>query len=123
MNKLLVSLFASAFALVAIPAFADDSTMKPLSKMETQEAKAARAEAKAKWDKMTPEQQAATKKAAKAKKQADLTALESIANDNMSYDAKQGAKEAAASKAQPKPTAGERQQMGTTMDKKASSGQ
>jgi len=47
MNKLLVALFAGAFAF-AIPAFADDSDIKPLSKMQTDEAKAARAAAKAK---------------------------------------------------------------------------
>ena len=123
MNKLLVALFAGTVALVAMPVFADDSDMKPLSKMETDEAKAARAAAKAKWDKMTPEQQAAAKKAAKAKKQTELTALESVAQESDKYNAAQGAKEAAASKAQPVPTKQEKQQYGTTMDKKASSGQ
>jgi len=123
MNKLLVALFASAFTLVAMPVFADDNDMKPLSKMETQEAKAARAAAKAKWDAMTPEQQAATRKASKAKKQSELTALEAVAQEGDKYNAAQGAKDAAASKALPVPTKQERQQYGTTMDKKASSGQ
>lgn len=123
MNKLLVALFASAFTLVAMPAFADDSSMKPLSKMDTQEAKAAREAAKAQWAKMTPEEQAAAKKTAKAKKQKDLTALEAVAQESDRYNAAQGAKDTAASKAQPVPTKQERQQYGTTMDKKASSGQ
>ena len=49
MNKLLVALCASAFALGSVSALAGN-TMKPLSKMETQEAKAAKDAAKAKWD-------------------------------------------------------------------------
>jgi hypothetical protein len=122
MNKLLVALFASAFALVAMPAFADDSDMKPLSKMETQEAKAARAAAKAKWATMTPEEQAAIKKGAAAKNRDSWTAIEHVSS-GIVYDTKKGAKDAAASKAQPAPTAKEKQQYGTTMDKKASSGQ
>ena len=61
MNKLIVALCASAFAFGSVSAMADSggSDMKPLSKMETEEAKAARAAAKAKWDAMTPEKQAA----------------------------------------------------------------
>lgn len=122
MNKLLIALMASAFALGSAGVLADDSDMKPLSKMETQEAKAARDAAKAKWAKMTPEQQAATKKAAQAKNRDSWTAIEEVSS-GIDYNAKQGAKDAAASKAQPKPTAAERQQYGTQMDKKASSGQ
>jgi hypothetical protein len=122
MNKLIVALCASAFAFGSVSALAGND-MKPLSKMETQEAKAAREAAKAKWAKMTPDEQAAAKKAARAKKQADLTALDTVANSNMSFDAAQAKKDAAASKAQPVPTKQERQQMGTSMDKKASSGQ
>jgi hypothetical protein len=124
MNKLLVAFFASVFVLVAAPAFAQpDNDMRPLSKMETNDAKAARAAAKAHWAKMTPEEQAAAKKAARARKQSELTALDEMANPQMMYNAKQGAAEAAASKAQPVPTKAERQQYGTTMDKKDSSGQ
>ena len=122
MNKLIVALCASAFAFGSVSALAGND-MKPLSKMETQEAKAAREAAKAKWDKMTPEQQAAAKKAARAKKLQDATALDMVANENMQLDTAQAKKDAAASKAQPAPTAAQRQQMGTTMDKKASSGQ
>ena len=108
MNKLLATLFASAFAVMSTAVLADDSSLMPLSKMDTQQAKQARTDAKAKWDKMTPEEQAAAKKAARTKKQSDLTALDAVASENMKYDAKQGSKEAAAAKAQPKPTKEER---------------
>jgi hypothetical protein len=117
MNKLLVALFASGFALVAMPAFADDSSLMPLSKMDTQQAKAARAAAKAQWAKMTPEEQAAAKKTARAKKQADLTALEAVAQEGAKYDAAQGAKDAAASKTQAVPTKEQRQKNSTNLEK------
>ena len=60
MNKLIVALCASAFAFGSVSAMAGND-MKPLSKMETQEAKSARAAAKAKWGKMTSEEKAAAK--------------------------------------------------------------
>jgi len=131
MNKLLCALAACAFAFAfaSAPVLAqtkdqlESLNMKPVSKMETEEAKAARAAAQAKWAAMTPEQQAAAKKAARTKKLQDATALDMVASENMQYDTKQAAKDTAASKALAKPTAAERQQMGTTMDKKASSGQ
>ena len=121
MNKLLIALFAGAFA-VAMPAFADDTDIKPLSKMQTDEAKAAKAAAKAKWDKMTPEEQAAAKKAARAKKQGDQTALDSIAQESgsMKYDTKAGAKDTATSKEQPKATKEERQKALKEQEKKSS---
>src|SRR5450631_3929417 len=103
MNKLIVALCASAFAFGSVSALAGND-MKPLSKMETEQAKAARATAKAHWDSMTPEQQAAAKKAARNKKLSDASALDMIANDNMQYDAKQGAADAAKSKEIAKPT-------------------
>jgi len=109
MNKLIVALCASAFAFGSVSALAGND-MKPLSKMETQDAKAARATAKAHWDAMTPEQQAAAKKAARNKKLSDASALDMIANDNMQFDAAQAKKDAAASKAQPVPTKAQRQQ-------------
>jgi len=108
MSKLMVVLCASAFAFGSVSALAGND-MKPLSKMETEQAKAAKAAAKAKWDAMTPEQQAAAKKAARNKKLSDANALDMIANENMQYDAAQGKADAAASKAQPKPTAQQRQ--------------
>lgn len=123
MNKLLVSLFAGAFALGSAAALADDSSLMPLSKMQTQDAKAAREAAQAKWAKMTPEEQAAARKAARTKRLMDATALDMVASENMQYDAKQGAKDAAASKAQPVPTKEQRQKDLTTLEKKAGPGQ
>ncbi|HTP48121.1 MAG TPA: hypothetical protein VMQ50_14515 [Casimicrobiaceae bacterium] len=110
MNKLLAALFASAFAFGMTSAFADDSDFKPLSKMETNEAKAAREAAKMKWDAMTPQEQAAAKKAARNKKLSEATALDEVANENMMYNAKQGAAETAKSKEQAKPTKEQRAQ-------------
>jgi FKBP-type peptidyl-prolyl cis-trans isomerase len=104
MKKLLVALCASAFALGSVSAMAGND-MKPLSKMETQEAKAARTAAKAKWDKMTPEEKAAAKKASAAKNQASWTAVDETAS-GISYNAKKGAADAAASKAGPAPAKG-----------------
>jgi hypothetical protein len=121
MNKLIVALCASAFTFGSAAVLAQgDNDMKPLSKMETQDAKAARAAAKAKWASMTPEQQAAAKKAAQAKKQADLTAMDNQAC-NFCYDTKQAAADAAASKAMAPPTKAQRQQDATTMDKQGDS--
>jgi hypothetical protein len=83
MNKLHFALCASAFGLGSASAFAQgfsgDNDTKPLSTMQPQDAKAATAAAKAKWAGMTPEEQAAAKKAARAKKQAELTALDNQA--------------------------------------------
>jgi acyl-CoA reductase-like NAD-dependent aldehyde dehydrogenase len=84
---------------------ADDSTMMPLSKMDTQQAKEARDAAKAQWAKMTPEERAATKKAAAAKNRDSWTAIEQVSS-GIEYDAKKGAKDVAASKAGPAPAKG-----------------
>jgi acyl-CoA reductase-like NAD-dependent aldehyde dehydrogenase len=141
MNKLLVVLMTSAFAFVAASALAQapapaakqpvptraipsEGDVMPLSKMDTDQAKAARAAAKAKWDKMTPEEQAAYKKAAANKKREELTAMEAVAAEGAGivYDTKKGAAEAAASKAQPLPTKQERQ-ADVTKQGKGSTGQ
>lgn len=108
MNKLLVALFAGAFSF-ALPAFADDSDIKPLSKMQTEEAKAARAAAQAKWNAMSPQEQAAAKKAARTKKLMDATAIDTIASENMNYIPPSKA-EQAESKAVPKPTKEQRKE-------------
>ena len=122
MNKLLAALFASAFAFgITSSALADDSTMMPLSKMDTEQAKAARAAAKAKWDAMTPQQQEAAKKAARNKKLADANAIDMIASENMSY-APPSKAEQAASKAVPKPTK-EQRKADTQQATKATTGQ
>src|SRR5215510_11043090 len=103
-HKLFAAAIAAAFALGSVAALADDTTQMPLSKMDTQTAKQARADAKAKWDKMTPEEQAAAKKAARGKRQADQTAVDEIANRGMKYDTKKGSADAAKSKTMAKPT-------------------
>jgi len=120
MNKLLIALLAGAFALISASAFADDSSLMPLSKMDTQQAKQARIDAKAKWDKMTPEEKAAARKAAAAKKQADQTALDSVAQEGFKYDTKAGAQEAASSKGQAKATKEERQKALKAQEKQSS---
>ena len=123
MNKLIVALCASAFAFGSVSALAGND-MKPLSKMESQEAKAAREAAKAKWAKMTPEEQAAAKKAARAKKQSEQTALEAVAQESDRYNTKAGAAAAAASKAGPAPAKGTlNTPAGNAALKKESSGQ
>jgi hypothetical protein len=124
MNKLLLAFIASAFAFVAASALAQapakqpvptrpiasEGDVMPLSKMDTEQAKKAKADAKAKWDSLTPEQQAAYKKSAAQKKRQDLTAMEAVASETGPvYNTKQGAADAAASKAQPAPTKQERQ--------------
>ena len=105
MNKLFVALCASVFALGSVSALADDSSTMPLSKMDTEQAKAARAAAKAQWAKMTPEERAAAKKAAQAKNRDAWTATEEISS-GIEYDAAKGAKDAAASKTGPAPAKG-----------------
>jgi hypothetical protein len=96
MNKLLVALFATAFAFSSVPALAAGSSMKsstnvntnktpdaaidirPLSTLDTDQTQAARAKAKEHWAKMTPEEQAAAIKMARAKKKEELTALDEV---------------------------------------------
>jgi hypothetical protein len=119
MNKLLIALLAGAFTLIAAPAFGDDSDVKPLSKMQTDEAKAAKAAAKAKWDKMTPQEQEAARKAARSKKLMDATAIDQIASENMQY-MPPSKEEQAASKAVPKPTKEQRQKDLSEQAKKSS---
>lgn len=129
MNKLLVALIASAFAVVSASALAQttpapakkepvptrpiagEGDLMPLSKMDTDQAKAARAAAKSKWDAMTPEEKTAYKKSVQKKRQADLTALDEyvIRSEGATYNAKAGAAAAAASKAQPTPDKSQRQ--------------
>ena len=118
MNKLLIALFAGAFAFSA-SALADDSSLMPLSKMDTEHAKQARADAKAKWDKMTPQEQDAARKAAQSKRLGDATAIDMIASENMQYNPP-SKEEQAASKAVPKATKEERQKALKEQEKKSS---
>jgi hypothetical protein len=122
MNRLLVALIAGAFAFISASAFADDSSMMPLSKMDTEQAKAARQAAQEKWAKMTPQEQAAARKSARAKKLSDANAIDMVANENMMYNAKAGAAATAASKEVAKPTKEERK-ADTKAATKATTGQ
>ena len=96
MKKLLVALFASAFALGSLPALAAGSSMKsstgastaktpdaeidmrPLVTLDVDQMQAARVKAKEHWAKMTPEEQSAAIKVARAKKSEELTALDEV---------------------------------------------
>jgi hypothetical protein len=91
MRKLLAALvvgagaLGSALVLAQAPAtrpIASEGDAMPLSKMDTEQAKTARAAAKAKWDKMTPEEKAAVKKAAAKKKREELTPMEAVATES-----------------------------------------
>jgi len=131
MNRLLAVLIGSALGVASgltvaqSPSTQQIPTTGPglVSKMSTEEAKAARAEAKAKWDKLTPDEKAAYKKAAAKKKREELTAMEEVAADQGPvFDAKKAAAEAQASKAQPLPSKQERQ-ADVTKQGKGSTGQ
>jgi hypothetical protein len=78
-KKLIAALFAGAFAFASVSAIADDKT--PPAPVDQAKLKADRDAAKAKWAAMTPEQQAATRKAIQAKKVSELSALELVAQD------------------------------------------
>ncbi len=78
-KKLIAALFAGAFAFASATAIADDKT--PSAPVDQAKLKADRAEAKAKYDKMTPEERASMRKAAQAKKVMDLSTLEIIAQE------------------------------------------
>lgn len=106
MNKLLVALLVGAFAFAAVPAMAQEKTQSfVLTPAEQARLKADRAAAKAKWAAMTPEEKAAMRKSANAKRREELTAVEelSMGSGTEYFNAKEGAAAAAASKAGPKP--------------------
>ena len=128
MSKLIIALCASVVVFGSASALADDSDMKPLTKAQTDAARNERNAARAKFAAMTPAEQEATRKAARAKKQADLTMMEAVAlegqNPSATSPARAEAKAAVeASKTQPKPTAAERQKDLTNLEKKAGPGQ
>jgi hypothetical protein len=79
-KKLIAALFAGAFAFASVSAFADDKT--PPQPVDYAKLKAERDAAKAKWAAMTPEQQAATRKAMQSKRVSELSALELVAQDD-----------------------------------------
>ena len=78
-KKLIAALFAGAFAFASATAIADDKT--PPAPVDQAKLKAERDSAKAKWASMTPEQQAATRKAMQAKKVSELSTLEMVAQE------------------------------------------
>ena len=100
MNKLILALFAGAFALGSTAAFADGSDLQPLTKAQTDMYRQQRAEARAALEKMTPEERAAMRKASISKKQYELSALELAAQEG--YDTSGARKEARISNAQSK---------------------
>jgi cell division protein FtsL len=78
-KKLIAALFAGAFAFASATAIADDKT--PPAPVDQAKLKADRDAAKAKWASMTPEQQAATRKAMQAKRVSELSSLEMVAQE------------------------------------------
>jgi hypothetical protein len=109
MNKLLAALVVGAFAFGSLPALAqvvsDKTQSFILTPGEQARLKAERDAAKAKWAAMTPEEKAATKKAASTKRRSELTTVEemSMGSGTEYFNAKEGAAATAASKAGPKP--------------------
>ena len=105
MNKLLAALAVGAFAFGSLPALAQDKTQSfILTPGEQARLKTERDAAKAKWAAMTPEEKAATKKAASGKRRSELTTVEemSMGSGTEYFNAKEGAAATAASKAGPK---------------------
>jgi len=106
MKKLLAALVVGAFAFGCLPAMAQEKTQSfILTPAEQARLKADRVAAKAKWDAMTPEEKAAMRKSANAKRRSELTAVEelSMGSGTEYFNAKEGAAATAASKAGPKP--------------------
>jgi hypothetical protein len=83
MKKLLAALVVGAFAFASVSALAQEKTApEPVDQAKL---KAERDAAKAQYDKMTPEQKAATRKTMASKRLSELTAVEKVAQDD--YDA------------------------------------
>jgi hypothetical protein len=78
MNKLLVGLIAGTFAWASVSALADDKT--PAQPVDQAKLKAEKDAAKAAAAKMTPEEQAAAKKAKHGKKQKEMSKIEKEGN-------------------------------------------
>ena len=75
-KKLIAALFAGAFAFASASAMADDKT--PPTPVDQAKLKAERDAARAKFAAMSPEERAAMKKSAQAKKLSELTLVEKI---------------------------------------------
>ena len=114
MNKLLVALVTSAFAFGSVAAMADDqSPAQP-----GDEAKTDKDAAKAAAGKMTPEEKAAARKMARAKKQQEASAIakEADTGNKMGQQQKDEA-DAGAAKAQPKALPEARPRIGVPLDR------
>ena len=122
MNRLLAGAIAGAFAFASASVLAQATAspkpetqplrglaIQPLSKMDVEQAKAAHVAAEEAWAKMTPQEQAAWKKKARAKRVADLNAMEEYAVEQGAVYDTEAAKKAAAQKAMAKPSSAERQ--------------
>jgi hypothetical protein len=106
MKKLLAAVVVGAFAFGSLTAMAQDKTQSfVLTPAEQARLKADRLAAKTKWDSMTPEEKAAMRKSANAKRRSELTAVEelSMGSGTDYFTAKEGAAATAESKAGPKP--------------------
>jgi hypothetical protein len=122
MNKLLAILLASTFTFASASVLAQATASPkpetqplrglsvPLKQMDVEQAKAAHAAAEEAWAKMTPQEQAAWKKKARAKRVADLNGMEEYAVEQGAvYDTEAAKKAAEQAAAMPKPSAAERQ--------------
>jgi len=122
MDKLLAGVIAGAFAFASGSVLAQATANPkpetqplrglsvPLKQMDVEHAKAAHAAAEEAWAKMTPQEQAALKKKARAKRVADLNAMEEYAVEQGAvYDTEAAKKAAEQSAAMPKPSSAERQ--------------
>ena len=121
MNKLLIALFAGAFALGSIAAFADDKT--PAAPVDQAKLKADRDAAKAAAAKMTPEEKAAAKKAKRAARQKEETQIEQTGNPPSGPQKAEAIKKSAdATKNDPKalPSAADKQKALKEQEKKSS---
>jgi predicted membrane protein len=87
MNRLLIALCGSVFAVVSASALADiysEMNMKPMTPETTAKMKAEVQAAKAKWAAMTPAEKSAVTTSMRGKKIGELTAMERVAqNDDM----------------------------------------
>lgn len=89
MKNPVLAICAALVALGSLPALAADPTdpwsqmlMKPMTAAETAQARAERDAAKAKWAALTPEEKAGVARSMRAKKLADLNAMEQVAQSN-----------------------------------------
>ena len=103
MKKILAASIAVSFALGSLAALAQDKTVTPTTPEEQAKMKAERDALRAERAKMTPEEKAAAKKAARHKKQKDVSKMEVTGNPNAPSKAAADAKATEASKGQPKP--------------------